>query len=162
MTRRASRIITSTISEPTTAEATRQPNGVIPKTPSPSPISHLPTSGWTTMFGDAGPEPVGVPGEDLGVGLVDVVLRVAEVHQRPGVLGVVGLVELEGPRLAEVPEAQERRQQGDRDGADPGEHRVAVGGPQPRAGRRTRHHVARRGAREPDGARERGGEGHGD
>ena len=51
VTRRASRIITSTISDPTTAEAIRQPNGVIPKTLSPSAISHLPTSGCTTMFG---------------------------------------------------------------------------------------------------------------
>ena len=31
VTRRASRIITITISDPTTAEETRQPNGVIPK-----------------------------------------------------------------------------------------------------------------------------------
>ena len=57
---------------------------------------------------------------------------------------------------------QERGEQGDRDGADPGEHRVA--------GRvaRSRARAAAlgttspgRGAREPDRARERGGEGHG-
>jgi hypothetical protein len=33
------------------AEEIRHPNGVIPKAPSPRAISHLPTSGWTTMLG---------------------------------------------------------------------------------------------------------------
>ena len=51
VTRRASRIITSTIRLPTTAEATRQPSGFIPKIHSPSAISHLPTSGCTTISG---------------------------------------------------------------------------------------------------------------
>ena len=51
VTRRTKRHITSTISEPTTAAAIRQPNGSIPKAFSPSAISHLPTSGWTIIDG---------------------------------------------------------------------------------------------------------------
>ena len=51
VTRLASRIITITISDPTTADETRQPNGVIPKTLSPSAMIHFPTSGCTTMLG---------------------------------------------------------------------------------------------------------------
>ena len=95
------------------------------------------------------------------VRLLDVVLRVAEVQQRPRVLGVVGLVEQEGARLAEVPEPQERRQQGDRDGADPREHRVA--GPGRAAGRGRPRSVRRRppAVRESPTVRvERGGEAH--
>ena len=49
--RRASRTITATISVPTTAEATRHPNGSIPNRCSPNPMSHFPVSGWTTMLG---------------------------------------------------------------------------------------------------------------
>ena len=61
VSRRASRIITVTISVPTTAEATRQPNGVIPKTCSPSAISHFPASGCTTMLGPSVHRPVSRP-----------------------------------------------------------------------------------------------------
>ena len=49
--RRASRHITSTISDPITAAAIRQPNGSIPNAFSPSAISHLPASGWTIIDG---------------------------------------------------------------------------------------------------------------
>ena len=49
--RRTSRISTSTISDPATAAAIRQPNGSIPNAFSPSAISHLPTSGCTTIDG---------------------------------------------------------------------------------------------------------------
>ena len=49
--RRTSRHITSTIREPTTAAAIRQPNGSMPKAFSPSAIIHLPASGWTTIDG---------------------------------------------------------------------------------------------------------------
>ena len=58
---RASRHITSTISDPTTAAAMRQPNGSIPKAFSPSAISHLPTSGWTIIDGESFQTPVVVP-----------------------------------------------------------------------------------------------------
>ena len=75
------------------------------------------------------------PARISSLAFVDVVLGVAEVQQRPGVLGVVGLVEEERPRLAEVPQPQERGEQGDGDRADPGDHRVVVAGPQPRAQR---------------------------
>ena len=51
MSRRARRTITSTISVPTTTLAMRQPKESKPKTFSPSPISHLPTSGCTTIDG---------------------------------------------------------------------------------------------------------------
>ena len=122
VTRRASRIITSTISEPTTAAATRHPNGSSRTRCSPSAISHLPTSGCTTMLGVPVQRPSVCPARILVVGLVDVVLRVAVVDQRPRVLGVVGLVEEERARLAEVPQPQERGEQGDRDGADPRQH----------------------------------------
>ena len=52
VSRRASRIITATIRLPTTADATRQPNGSIPNIASPRPMSHLPVSGCTTMLGE--------------------------------------------------------------------------------------------------------------
>ena len=118
--RRASRNITSTISEPTTAEATRQPNGSIPKAFSPSAISHLPTSGWTTIEAVSFHSPSGWPARIVALALsVDVVAGVAEVQQRPRVLGVVGLVEEELVRRAELPQPQEQRQQGDRDGCRP-------------------------------------------
>ena len=61
VTRRASRHITSTISEPTTAAEMRQPNGSIPKAFSPSAISHLPTSGWTIIDGSSFQMPVTLP-----------------------------------------------------------------------------------------------------
>jgi hypothetical protein len=61
VSRRASRIITATIRVPTTAEATRQPNGVIPKTSSPRAISHFPASGCTTMLGESVHSPVSRP-----------------------------------------------------------------------------------------------------
>jgi hypothetical protein len=59
VTRRASRIITSTISAPTIADETRQPNGVIPNTLSPRPMIHFPISGCTTMFGVSVHRPIG-------------------------------------------------------------------------------------------------------
>ena len=49
--RRTRRMITSTMSVPTTALGKRHPSGSKPKTCSPAPMSHLPTSGWTTMAG---------------------------------------------------------------------------------------------------------------
>ncbi len=52
VSRRASRIITATISVPTTADAIRQPNGSMPNRCSPSPMIHLPVSGCTTMLGE--------------------------------------------------------------------------------------------------------------
>ena len=51
LTRRTKRHITSTISAPTTAAAMRQPKGSMPNPFSPSAISHLPTSGCTTIDG---------------------------------------------------------------------------------------------------------------
>src|SRR6476659_8396039 len=51
VSRRASRHMTRTISEPTTAAETRQPNGSIPKDFSPSALNDLPTSGWTLISG---------------------------------------------------------------------------------------------------------------
>ena len=51
VSRRTSRTMTSTISDPTTTDGTRQPTGSMPKTSSPRPISHLPTSGWTIIDG---------------------------------------------------------------------------------------------------------------
>jgi len=51
VSRRTSRIITSTIRVPTTAAETRQPNEFIPKKCSPAAMTHLPTSGCTTMLG---------------------------------------------------------------------------------------------------------------
>ena len=51
MTRRASRTMTITMSVPTTALASRQPSESKPRSFSPAPMSHLPTSGWTTIEG---------------------------------------------------------------------------------------------------------------
>ncbi len=100
VSRRTNRIITRIISVPITAGTTRQPSGVKPNSFSPSPISHLPTSGWTAIEASGFQRSVGLSRQDVLVGdaavVVDVVARVAEVPQRPGVLGVVGLVELEG------------------------------------------------------------------
>ena len=57
------------------------------------------------------PQAGGLPGQDVLVGdaavVVEVVAGVAEVPQRPGVLGVVRLVELEGVGGAELPQPQE-------------------------------------------------------
>ncbi len=61
VSRRTSRHSTSTISAPTTAEAIRQPKGSMPKAFSPRAISHLPTSGWTTIDGLSSHRPVVVP-----------------------------------------------------------------------------------------------------
>ena len=61
VTRRTKRHITSTISEPTTAAAMRQPKGSMPKAFSPSAMIHLPTSGWTTIEGVSCHSPVGLP-----------------------------------------------------------------------------------------------------
>jgi hypothetical protein len=52
VSRRARRTITVIIRVPTTADAIRQPNGSMPNSSSPRPMSHLPTSGWTTMLGE--------------------------------------------------------------------------------------------------------------
>ena len=59
--RRTSRTITTTISEPMTAAATRQPNGSMPKAFSPSPISHFPKSGWTAIEALSFQRPSGLP-----------------------------------------------------------------------------------------------------
>ena len=111
VSRRASRHITRTISEPTTAEAIRQPKGSMPKTCSPSAISHLPTSGWTIIDGSSFQIPVVVPSRICSFGLVDVLPDVAVVEHRPGVLGVVRLVERELPRRPQLPDPQEEREQ---------------------------------------------------
>ena len=58
MSRRARRHITRTISAPTTAALIRHPNGSMPKAFSPSAISHLPTSGCTTIDGSLSQMPV--------------------------------------------------------------------------------------------------------
>ena len=55
--------------------------GVIPKVCSPSAMSHLPTSGWTTMFGMPFQRPVVWPARISSLAFVDVVLGVAEVQQ---------------------------------------------------------------------------------
>ena len=55
-------------------------------------------------------QPGQVAVEDRLVGVLDVAAHVAVVEQRPRVLGVVGLVEGERVRRAEVPAAQEERQ----------------------------------------------------
>ncbi len=65
--RRASRHITRIISAPITADATRQPNGSIPKAFSPSAISHLPTSGCTIIEGSPVHCPVVVPSRILSL-----------------------------------------------------------------------------------------------
>ena len=67
VSRRTSRISTSTISDPTTAAAIRQPNGSIPNAFSPSAISHLPTSGWTTIDGSSFQTPVVRPSRILSL-----------------------------------------------------------------------------------------------
>ena len=61
VSRRASRHITRTMSDPTTAAETRQPNGSIPNACWPSAISHLPTSGCTVIDGSPSHRPVVVP-----------------------------------------------------------------------------------------------------
>ncbi len=61
VSRRASRHITRTMSEPITAAETRQPNGSIPNAFSPSAISHLPTSGCTVIDGSLSHRPLVVP-----------------------------------------------------------------------------------------------------
>ena len=68
-------------------------------------------------------QPGQVAVEDRLVGVLDVAAHVAVVEQRPRVLGVVGLVEGERVRRAEVPAAQEERQAGQAEGAGPPEHR---------------------------------------
>ena len=61
VTRRTKRHISSTISEPTTAAAMRQPKGSMPKPFSPSAMSHLPTSGCTTIDGESCHSPLVCP-----------------------------------------------------------------------------------------------------
>ena len=61
VSRRTSRTSTTIISEPTTAAATRQPNGSTPKAFSPSAISHFPRSGWTAMEAVSFHRPSGLP-----------------------------------------------------------------------------------------------------
>ena len=62
--------------------------------------------------------------EDPLVRLLHVVADVAVVEHRPGVLGVVGLVEREVPRRAQVPHPQPERQQRHPDRGCPAHHRV--------------------------------------
>ncbi len=123
VTRRTKRHITRIISEPTTAAAIRQPNGSIPNAFSPSAISHFPTSGCTVIDGVSCQRPWSVRKDQL-VGVLHVIARVAVVEQRPRVLGVVGLVEAEGLRLAEVPEPEEEAEQRDADRPAPADERV--------------------------------------
>ena len=59
VSRRTSRHMTRIISVPITAEEKRQPKGFSPKIHSPKAIIHLPTSGWTTMFGAAAEDALG-------------------------------------------------------------------------------------------------------
>ena len=138
VSRRASRHITSTISEPTTAAAMRQPNGSIPKACSPSAISHLPDLGvddhrglvlpdarWSSRRGSSRWR------------LLDVRPDVAVVQQRPGVLGVVGLVERELARRPELPQPQEEREQRDADRGAPARR----SGPRRRSRPRARSHA---------------------
>ena len=106
VTRRTKRHISSTISAPTTAEAIRQPAGSIPNTLMPTAISHLPTSGWTIIDGPSWNRPVTLAVEDRLVGVLDVGVDVAEVEQRPGVLGVVGSSK---ENWCGVPRCQRRR-----------------------------------------------------
>ncbi len=93
------------------------------------------------------PEPRGGAVEDRVVDLdpadlVDVVAHVAVVQHRPGVFGVVGLVELEDLRRAEVPQPQAQRQQRDADRREPAEQPPARG--RSAAGRAPRPGVRRR------------------
>ena len=59
--RSARRIITSTINDPATTAAIRQPTGSIPKAFSPKAMSHLPTSGCTIRDGSSVHRPRVVP-----------------------------------------------------------------------------------------------------
>jgi hypothetical protein len=61
VSRRTNRIITRISSVPMIAGTTRQPSGVRPKTFSPSPISHLPTSGCTDIEASGFQSPVVCP-----------------------------------------------------------------------------------------------------
>jgi hypothetical protein len=92
------------------------------------------------------PQAGGLSGQDVLVGdpavVGDVVAGVAEVPQRPGVLGVVGLVELEGVRSAQLPEPEEQRQERDRQRRRPADERVLEAPAGPRALRRQRDGVA--------------------
>ena len=93
--------MTSTMSVPTTALGKRHPSGSKPKTCSPAPISHLPTSGCTTIAGSPWVSSgVRAALEDRVVGVVAPADAVAVAPQRPAVLGVVGLVEEEVARAA--------------------------------------------------------------
>ena len=98
----------------------RQPAGFSgPNAAMPRPISHLPSGGWATNDGFV-EEAVDPAGGERRVVVGRPRALVAEVVQRPGVLDVVGLVEDEGGRVAQVPEAQQRGQQGDGERARPG------------------------------------------
>ena len=68
--RRTRRTNTTTISEPTTAAAMRQPNGSMPKAFSPSPISHFPKSGWTAIEALSFHSPSGFPARIAAFALV--------------------------------------------------------------------------------------------
>ena len=74
VSRRISLHITSTIKVPVTAAEKRQPKGVSPKIHSPNAIIHLPTSGWTTMFGSSPKMPLVDP--ELMIALASLTLGV--------------------------------------------------------------------------------------
>ena len=90
---------------------------------SPSAISHLPTSGCTIIEGSSAHMPVVWPLRIFSLASVDVGADVAEVRQRPGVLGVVGLVEEERRGARPVPQPQEQGQAAYRQRRDPAENR---------------------------------------
>ena len=117
---------------PTTALEKRQPKELlIPKSDSPKPIIHLPTGGWTTespyvvkTFGRAvGEERVRVLQRRL-VGALDAVLP-----DRVALFDVVGLVEDQLVRPAELPEPQEAADGRDHQRPDPAPQ--TVGRPDP-------------------------------
>ena len=101
------------------------------------------------------PDARGVPVQDVGVDVglgvavrvAQVLLDVPEVQQRPGVLGVVGLVERHHVRAAEPVEPQQEREHRDAEGGRPADPRVGAGQPAAGAFRRGRDRVAGSGGR---------------
>ena len=82
------------------------------------------------------PQPAHGAVEDLLVGALHVAAHVAVVDQRPRVLGVVGLVELELRGRAQAPQPQEQRDQAEPDRGAPAHERVLDPQPAARAGSR--------------------------
>ena len=118
--RRAIRQISRIASEPNTALANRQPNGFSPNIHSPTAISSLPISGWTTYSPHAavwshGAKKFVCPAMMMGLAISG--LRSVPFHpvlqDAPGVLGVVRLVEDQRLRHPQPVEPQERAERGD-------------------------------------------------